>query len=1003
MTDPEWSSEDARKMIAKMKKNTRERAEARKRKRKAAGDPPKRPVKKKKKTKKKRKRKRKTKKRKTTNVPEIAAVAAVAAAPAAAAPSQGSGNNLDTNMSPEDSTKAPNETDDSPTSDSKVFDMEVFTPTMLPVQQLPAVNKTATGKRKAPPSLLEPTSTVGHASLPSHSHPMSSADDQKSDRPAKRKPKCFLYVEYSSDEDSDEDTETQPALGRLKDDRNYQDDNDGDYMDISEDMDEDIQEDNQEDEDDLQEDSNSDSDWEGLEYEDSDSLEERIDYCVDEEYATPPPKKRRATPSVPRVEPVPPMTHVPVYKDSDDDYSDGVKSDDSDDEDFLPDTDWKEDKSNDSDEECVVLETAAGNTNPRRHVHLPVVTAVPPVARMPTNVDSDDDEDSVDDVVAQARAAAAAAMARTSPVAQNPTEMLQRLQETPTAYGTRRDKQAHNRMENIVNEFLAYQAKQDSTRDWTTKEAWEDTNDGMGCFLAAFILWAMWKRRPTLGYLTLMAKDMKAAYTEARKRFPGWCELVDPAEGVQYVKKRSVAYTTALKSLNRIFIGRTADVKRANPMFLSDIRRFRDCMTPNPAGFRNVALLYVMHETGARGIAFTRGGTGSPRYNPRTQRYTVYYKAQKRRGNDMSVRACVLSKEASEIFGLYWKSRKYVEYTHPHLMFGLISTESIDQMLDKLCRKAGYPHRYFSSHSLRAGALTNAVCQALLDGTAPGVAQMNARVLGDFGVNSDALRSYIRPMTDEIEDFQQEVNHMSELTVEQLHPDLDGRLKGPFRSQRPNKGLVQHPEVMEQVREMLTILQQDGDLSVNQLTARTKTEPGANTAHLTALVLRIRRAGLLHEDLWECAKKMAGKKPRDYDIRKHVGYLLRVMVVTGDLTPSMLRETPPRMPVPSKYLVKHFNLKKFPKNYKQIQQPKPTFDCGSSSDLTFLVEHYKNRQTGRGHPVVYVGNKEYEYDKLTVEQLAMVQQRSRYRVPIDPTLFEALAVAEDEAYEQEGA
>ena len=623
---------------------------------------------------------------------------------------------------------------------------------------------------------------------------------------------------------------------------------------------------------------------------------------------------------------------------------------------------------------------------------------VGPVARMPTNPAPV----VIRDVAAEAAAvAAAAAMARTTPVAHTPMQMVQELQQNRVAYGTRKDKHNHNRMVRIVDEFLAFQTEQDPTKDWSDGNSWGDANNGFGCFFSAFLLWAMWKRVPTLGYLCIMAHDMKAAYIEIRDRFPGWSSHANPSRGLQELKDHSSAFTATLKSIKRIFIGKIVDVKRANPMFLSDIRRFRECMSPTPVGFRNVALLYTMHESGARGITFTKSFALQPHYDEEEKRYTIYYRAHKRRDQDMSVKACVLSVEASEVFHQYWSSKDAVSWTYPHLMFGLDNTASISEMMKKLCVHAGYPERYFSSHSMRAGALTNTICQAILNGTTPGVAQLDARVLGDFGVNSDALKSYIRPMADEVYKYKDSVNHMSELTVEQLHPNLVGKMKGPFRKVRMNAGLPQLPVVMETVRKMLDILEQDGDKSTEAIAGRKKSNSSKDSAHLTALAHRMERAGLLHQDLWECAKKMAGNKCGDYAIRKHVGTMLRCMVVTEDLTPAMLQEDPPRMPVPSEYLVKYCKLKPVPKNYKQVEQIKPRFDCGSSTNVSFLVEHFKNRRVPRAVPVVHVGDKEYGYDELTVEQLAMIQARQDQRTPIDPDLFEALAMREDDTDNEE--
>ena len=146
---------------------------------------------------------------------------------------------------------------------------------------------------------------------------------------------------------------------------------------------------------------------------------------------------------------------------------------------------------------------------------------------------------------------------------------------------------------------------------------------------------------------------------------------------------------------------------------------------------------------------------------------------------------------------------------------------------------------------------------------------------------------------------------------------------------------------------------------------------------------------------------MAGEGATNSGVYVQMGPLLRCMVMTKDLTPAMLEEDPPRMPIPSEYLVNHFMLEPMPKDFKQVPQLRPSFDCGPSSNVSFLKQHYDNRRALRAVPVVHVGNKEYEYHLLTDEQLAMIQARERYKTPISPELFEALSMAEDEAYEEE--
>ena len=203
-------------------------------------------------------------------------------------------------------------------------------------------------------------------------------------------------------------------------------------------------------------------------------------------------------------------------------------------------------------------------------------------------------------------------------------------------------------------------------------------------------------------------------------------------------------------------------------------------MAPTPTGYRNVALIYALHESGARGIAFTEAFMEDPQYNQSTNQWTIYYKAWKRCGTKLSLRAVVLLEEASEVFGMFWDCHQMVDWPNPSALFGVNTTEGIDQILVSMCETAGYPKQFFSSHSARAGALINEICQLLLDGKTPGEAHMNARVMGDFGVNSDALCSYIHPMADNVRKHTGKVVSMGDLSMLDLHLELEGYLPGTF-------------------------------------------------------------------------------------------------------------------------------------------------------------------------------------------------------------------------------
>ena len=127
----------------------------------------------------------------------------------------------------------------------------------------------------------------------------------------------------------------------------------------------------------------------------------------------------------------------------------------------------------------------------------------------------------------------------------------------------------------------------------------------------------------------------------------------------------------------------------------------------------------------------------------------------------MSDRNLVLSVAASEVFGLYWNNRSMVCWAKPLHLFGISQTEDIYRIFEDMCVLAGYPSNYFTSHSGRVGALTGTIAQSVLDGNSLGAAFGTAQIVGDFGVNSDAMRSYVRPLVDRIKPFVGVISHLS--------------------------------------------------------------------------------------------------------------------------------------------------------------------------------------------------------------------------------------------------
>ena len=551
-------------------------------------------------------------------------------------------------------------------------------------------------------------------------------------------------------------------------------------------------------------------------------------------------------------------------------------------------------------------------------------------------------------------------------------------------------------MHNMINEFIAYQTQQDPTQDWSSNKTWEATGDPMGRFLAIFSFWAVWKKVPTLSLLTLQAKDIRYAYEDLYRRFPHWTTHRSPAEGINFLKNRSPVYRDALNNLCRIFVNRTADIQRAHPLFLSDCRRFRECMAPTPTGYRNVALIYTLHESGARGIAFTEAFMEDPRYDHSTHRWTIYYEAQKRRGTELSLRAVVLSKEASKVFGMFWDCRDMVDWPNPSALFGVSSTEGIDQILVSMCETAGYPKRFFSSHSARAGALTNEICQSLLDGKTPGEAHMNARVMGDFGVNSDALRSYIRPMADIVRKHIGKVASMGDLSVLDLHPELEGYLPGPFRKKKIITNVKESQRLSQDLWSMVDYLAIEDEPTAEDLYPTTN--PRKKDGFLfTLLAKKLRRSDQLDPMMDWCAQKYT-PGVKGYTLDRAVGTVLRTMMLCRTLEPGHLDE-PNHKVAPTQHMLDYFEFDVLQDDYIQPEKPVSRYNAAQSTNIHLLAQSAQRRRMGRATAVVMVGQNHYDVTKLSQAQLDMLADAQNSRRRIDQGVFEMAGNVEDYAEE----
>ena len=567
--------------------------------------------------------------------------------------------------------------------------------------------------------------------------------------------------------------------------------------------------------------------------------------------------------------------------------------------------------------------------------------------------------------------------------------VLQAVQE-PSSFETKAKTLELQRMKKKFVEFHAYMSKTNPGHDWSTEQPWIEKfgNDKFGGLISTFMMWVVVYRETTISLTTLYQKDVRTLYRVVIENFPSWSTIKDPSAGMVKLRETSPSLMQTNRRLVCVFIARSADIQRAEPLYISDIRVLVKSCPPSPTGYRNAALLYMLAETGARGIAFTKVMKKKPKYRPELGRWMIPYPSQKRAGTTMTHRAHLLSVEGSKYFSKFYYARDLVDWQFKGSLFCIEKTEYIDMMLEDLCLYAGFPARFFTSHSGRAGKVTGDIANALLEGHDLGQAHGRAAASGDFGKTSDAMRSYIRQLADEISQYIGHVDNIDELDSYQLHScllDENVTLQGPFRYKKVGNNEGYSEAWVELVTELF-------DYYANKCGEPLAADAQFAKDKYASMLMKLGTMMDLQGDMSdatviEATSLLYGK----YNANRREK-LLRLLTRLGDVDVTFMQNS---HVIVSEDILAYLHLPMLPDGYSQHPKIRASYDASKSTDMAAFFGANDKRVAKRAQAIVTVDGETKVVDDMNESQKIYYADCTKHNLKMDLQVFDMLGDDDD--------
>jgi hypothetical protein len=542
--------------------------------------------------------------------------------------------------------------------------------------------------------------------------------------------------------------------------------------------------------------------------------------------------------------------------------------------------------------------------------------------------------------------------------------------------------------QNMVTEFFLYMTVQQgpavNALPWWQQQY---PNDALGAILSNYILWLIsYRAGSTLSFNHIKSKQMPLGYAEFGLRFPQLPAHHIPSYGIKKLMRTSPHLRNTMAFVDAVTGGKLFDKVSCNAMFLKDVERVCEACPPTPAGRRMAAFLHASLEIGARCFSYVLT-MPSKAEQLADGTWKLTFPPVKQSSND-DLQPRFLSQRASAAMTNFMAVRHMMEWENPSTIFCFKSTEAADTEMYKYVERAGYPHCYFSTHSLRAGFASTIIANVILAGGTldQGIAQ--AKALGGWSCISNVIDYYLdgivyRAMTQVNNPAINDVNDFSFL---ELHPDLawipnylvadpanGGNLvlPGPFRLNR----LCNNDGETEEFRDMLDFVW--NHVRNPALDHANIQLYGCVAFQCESVALRFFAmyplGGILPPCWYQAVTHLQATHPGGNlrAVRRARGTFINVAIRSRIITQGGINQQQ-FDPIPASAM-SYFQLLHPPLFYGAPAKPKIRKNCIQSSDLASLRRFALNRVNLRCELVVFVLGEERRLTEMTIAQCVLLK------------------------------
>eukprot|EP00814_Leptocylindrus_danicus_P020140 CAMPEP_0116009940 /NCGR_PEP_ID=MMETSP0321-20121206/3721_1 /TAXON_ID=163516 /ORGANISM="Leptocylindrus danicus var. danicus, Strain B650" /LENGTH=322 /DNA_ID=CAMNT_0003478977 /DNA_START=70 /DNA_END=1038 /DNA_ORIENTATION=+ len=312
---------------------------------------------------------------------------------------------------------------------------------------------------------------------------------------------------------------------------------------------------------------------------------------------------------------------------------------------------------------------------------------------------------------------------------------------------------------------------------------------------------------------------------------------------------------------------------------------------------------------------------------------------------------------------------------------------------------AGLPARMFSSCSGRSGRMNEQIAIDVLDNNKPySTALTEAFTHGEWQKKKTA-KHYLRPLvsdTQKLEQLRSEKKKYSDLNFKDLHPEIAQYIGSPQPIMRSIlyqcRDASKHYEdlmraIMEQLGGSTKIKKQKVDVSQRSSWVVSASKSIGKSLDATNKDGSFKAC---HPSWRRCMRHIC--QSGGTQIVTARGILIRCLVENRILRPDNVSGVKD-VEVPS-HIMRYFQLPKREASYKPPEMPKPVVNAKNVASIALLKNHISKRHRKSADYVITVGGKAHNVNRMTDEQVDLVDGARRKGERIDVEAFNALGTSE---------